>query len=592
MMELGEFRRLFPEYNDRSDEELQRAIQGLTPQQMQEVERRRTAAGGGGGADPLAGAPMLGGPVLSDQDWFRQTFGRDPIADDPTRFDPANPPDDVYRLRQQQDPQGQQAYFASVTGPMRPDTPAMIDPTTPEGRERFPPQNTLGQWGLAALNGASLGLGNNFMDLFGAGDQMRTRLDEFRQVNPGGAALAEGAGGLATAFAPLGMVARGGSLLGQMGRGALAGAAEGGLYGGGNNDQGNFIEGAVPGAGVGGTVGALIPPVARGVARVASPLARSTTPAPAAIPTTAELRAFGHAAYDQARAAGLVVSADAYDDFMLNLLPRLEAEGFDEGLHPRAAAALNRLLSSANMQPRTLDELNILRRVIGGAAQSLEPDERRIASIIRDDLDDWLANLDPKDIVAGDPDAALAALTEARATWRRLRNAETLDQIQEVALNRVGANYTQAGLETALRQQFRALADRIVRDPREAARWTTEEQAAITSIVRGGPLQNALRRLGAFAPRGAISQMFGLAGAAMGNIPMVAASIAGEGARRASSGIASGRVADLNALVRTGANAPALPMDPLLGLMQGMNLYGAPRVTEEYIPRLPLFSTP
>src|SRR6185436_3021267 len=83
---------------------------------------------------------------------------------------------------------------------------------------------------------------------------------------------------------------------------------------------------------------------------------------------------------------------------------------------------------------------------------------------------------------------ALSANDEARALNRRKSNSQLLDVLDERAKNKAGANFTQSGLENALRQEYKALAN----NSRRFNRFTKEQKEAILKVARGGPIQNSL----------------------------------------------------------------------------------------------------
>jgi hypothetical protein len=233
--------------------------------------------------------------------------------------------------------------------------------------------------------------------------------------------------------------------------------------------------------------------------------------------------------------------------------------GLDPTLHPRLTGVLDRLSRSADgTTPQPLQQVELMRRVLNVAGQSTDRDEQRIARIVVDEFDDWMDNLTPADVLAGDPAAAAALLTEARTAWRTLRKADIVEELNQRALNAVGANYSQAGWQTAIRQQFRALAN----DRRRFNQFNDKEKAAILLVVRGGWSENLFRRLGVFAPRGVIST--GLAIGAAATHPLGAAiPIAGEVSRRIATGMGARNFHNLDELVRNGGTAPQRLIPPM-----------------------------
>src|SRR5690606_18202419 len=148
------------------------------------------------------------------------------------------------------------------------------------------------------------------------------------------------------------------------------------------------------------------------------------------------------------------------------------------------------------------------------------PDEARIASIMKDALDDFVQRLRPGDVLAGDPIKGASALKVARDLWARGSKADAIENLIERARNRAG-QFSGSGYENALRTEFRA----FVRNRRNLRGFTADERAALQRVARGGPIENALRYLGKLAPTGIVSAaLSGGAGAAMGG-PVGAAAL-------------------------------------------------------------------
>lgn len=277
---------------------------------------------------------------------------------------------------------------------------------------------------------------------------------------------------------------------------------------------------------------------------------KSTAPSRNTIPTTQELGDMARIAYQRADEAGLAVKPESFKRIVGSIYNEVRKEGLDRTIHPKANAAAERLAEAlSDPNPKTLQQLDTLRRVIKAAASSNEPDERRIASIMIDRVDDYLSNLTAKDVAAGDAAVASNSIMEARSLWARMRKAETIDELFERAQNAVGANYTQAGLATALRQQFRSLAN----NKKRLRGFTKEEQAAIRRVVRGGPVENFLRLVGKMAPRGVVSGGFNLGvGAALGPVAGGTTMLAGELARRGSARMTTKSANKASEIVRRG----------------------------------------
>lgn len=471
------------------------------------------------------------------------------------------------------------------------------DPLAPENRGRFLTAEGPAQV-LRSMGQAPFGLGDEAAGVVGgigglisgegwqAGydrtvEHERDRLEQYGEANPTARALTELLPSLPLMLTPAGWAARGGTTLANVGRGILAGGATGAAYGAGTAEGGFWprLEGAVAGVWPAALVGGALPLVAPAIARNVVPQPQRIT-----APTVDELRAQATAGANRMTASGLVTTPQAYDDFVLDTWDQIRKMGLDPDLHPATNAVLNRLFNESNRAQHSIEDLHILRQLAGDAAGSQLPRDAARGAIIRDRLDDWLDGLTPADIAAGNPDEAVAGLRTLNETWARMRKTETLEALQERAQNAVGANYTSAGLQTALRQQFRALAN----NPRQFNRFTDAEQEAILEVVRGGGWENAFRRLGSFAPRGFFTTMLPL----MAGSPHIwGLTAAGEIARRASTGLANRSVDRLSEMVRRGVSTPAQPvagLPSILGALQAGNQAATPRYVSPLLPPMPI----
>jgi len=138
--------------------------------------------------------------------------------------------------------------------------------------------------------------------------------------------------------------------------------------------------------------------------------------------------------------------------------------------------------------------------VAKNAAASIQSDERRIAGIITNKLDDFVSRLGTPDIVAGDPKAASAAISNARNLWSRAKKSETIEELIDRAKSSM-TQHSASGMENALTVQFRQLA----KNTKKMRAFSQAEQAAIKKVARGEPVVNALRMLGKAAPTGIVS---------------------------------------------------------------------------------------
>lgn len=216
-------------------------------------------------------------------------------------------------------------------------------------------------------------------------------------------------------------------------------------------------------------------------------------------PTVQELKGQAGQQYKFAEDVGAVFKKNSYNQFANKLESTLAKEGLDKSLQPRVFAALERIKDTKNSNV-TLENMEILRRIGQAAGSSIDASERRLASIMVDNLDDFVENAQPSQLAKGSSEA-VRALTDARELWKRAKKTEIIDDLVASAELRAEANYSQSGIENALRRKLVNLAD----NPKKLRAFSKEEQALIKSTAKGGTGQNLLRLIGKLAPTGVVS---------------------------------------------------------------------------------------
>lgn len=400
--------------------------------------------------------------------------------------------------------------------------------------------------GLVTGSDEGKGIGSRISDSYGrAIGKVRADVKQAKERSPVASTIGEIGGGVLSAG---GLAKQGVTLLNpatqgyrqMIGRGAAEGAAYGGVHGAGTGEgvEGRVdqaAKGAAIGAGAGGVFGAA-------GARIANKAAARSAP------TLDELRTATNLAYKEAENANVIIRPDRYQAVVDRLFTRLANEGVDPTLHPGVMAAFKRLedLKGAPVPFQTLD---ILRRVANGAGKNIaNPDERRLARLMVEEIDDLMGNLKPSDVMTGDGAMAGEMIRAGRQLWSRVRKSEALENVIERATNRVGANYTAAGFQTAVRQEIKS----ILNNPRKLRGFSKEEVSMMKGIARGGSTENLLRMVGKFAPRGVVSG--GLMGAATASNPVLGLTAwgASEAARSASAAITKKKLSTLVEAVRRG----------------------------------------
>jgi hypothetical protein len=202
-------------------------------------------------------------------------------------------------------------------------------------------------------------------------------------------------------------------------------------------------------------------------------------------------------AYRNAEKAGVIVSPDSLKAKVPQFEKVLKEEGFVPGLHPQLDTVLGEFQKQIET-PKTLKELDQLRRTLKAPAKFFEnPDQQRITGKLIDEFDDYVKNLSAKDLAieGGKVKTATKELTKARNFYARSRKADEIDELFRRAEIRAGANFTQSGLENALRQELKTLS----LNKKRFSMFSKTEQDAIESAAKGGSIQNILRNIGKYA---------------------------------------------------------------------------------------------
>lgn len=295
-------------------------------------------------------------------------------------------------------------------------------------------------------------------------------------------------------------------------------------------------------------------------------------------PTTQGLKDLSRQAYQQAEGAGVVIAPESFANSVGKIVGTAAKEGIDPTLHPQATAALKRLTDAVQSgRPIAMQELETLRKVVKGAAGSISKDERRIARLMADSIDDYALSLSASDVVAGNADNVGQLLSNARGLWARASKSEVVEGLVERAENRA-SQFSGSGYENALRTEFRNL----IQNPRRLRLFTPTEQQALRRVARGGPVENVLRYFGKLAPTGAVSGAISAgAGAAVGGVPGAIGLPLAAGAARQGATMLTSRNARLAAeLMRRGGPAASVPLSDAVARTAPYALGAAPSLAE------------
>lgn len=218
------------------------------------------------------------------------------------------------------------------------------------------------------------------------------------------------------------------------------------------------------------------------------------------------------AAYKAADAAGVVIKPQSFQQFATDLGTDITKNNVVQAdIHPNALSALSVIQDeAASGVPMTLSRADAVRQAVNGAIEKASgvngsDTDLRMALKVKDGLDKYLDGIGASDVLSGDPTTAVPILKQARALAQQEFKAKQIQQMIDLAHNQASSNYSAAGVEQALRVQFKNLNAQFIKNPSMAAGWTQAERDAIAAVAKGTPGANALRLVGKLAPTGVIS---------------------------------------------------------------------------------------
>lgn len=249
--------------------------------------------------------------------------------------------------------------------------------------------------------------------------------------------------------------------------------------------------------------------------------------------------------YDQLQRSGVQLKTDEFVNAMDDIAKGLRQEGYTPKAFPKVAGAIEELTSTA--QPKDWTELQALRKMIRSGQKSIEPEERRIASILLDDYDNYLMTVPKESIASGDMKNAGQLWSEARNAYSKMKKSEVFeDMLNEAKLDR--SKFTQSGEENSLAKQLRQLA----KNDKKMRLFTKTEQDAIEQAAKGGNVQNMLKFFGRFAPTGVVPVGLSVGTTALAPMIGIPLTIGAAGSRGLATNMRRGSVEDLTNMMRTG----------------------------------------
>jgi hypothetical protein len=252
--------------------------------------------------------------------------------------------------------------------------------------------------------------------------------------------------------------------------------------------------------------------------------------------------------FKTAKESGVELNAKDFSTNMANIGKELRNEGYDPRLYPKLAVALDEMTKAGI--PKDFNELSTLRKFIQSAQKSVDPSEKRLATILKDDFDNYVSNIPASSVISGNKEG-LDAWKKARDTYSRMSKSEVFTDMLEIA-ELEKTQFSASGAENSLSKQLRSLA----KNEKKMRLFTKDEQAAIKQAAKGTNTQNIMRIFGKFAPTSSVSTILPLLATSISGPVGLALTAGSMGARMAATKMRKTDVNQLAAMMRAGKQAP------------------------------------
>ena len=293
-----------------------------------------------------------------------------------------------------------------------------------------------------------------------------------------------------------------------------------------------------------------VQPIVSKVSQVVEPVANRMATAlrkePSVIETapTSEFLAQESTKYfNKAKQSGVELNPEYFGNMMQSVGSDLRELGYDARTMPKVAVALENLQNKEI--PKDFQELSVLRKFIRNAQKSKESDEKMVATRLKNEFDDYIANMPESSIIGGNKQG-LDDWKKARDAYTKLSKSEVFEDMLDKAEIRDSKLSTEQYLHNKLLQ--------LSEDDRRMRLFTPEEQDAIRQAAKGTGMQNFMANAAKYNLRNVSATTMGsLLGLGLaGPVGAIVAPALGAAAKYKATKIRKNDVEKLAAMVRAG----------------------------------------
>lgn len=269
-------------------------------------------------------------------------------------------------------------------------------------------------------------------------------------------------------------------------------------------------------------------------------------------------------AYTAMADAGVAVKPQSALNMVDTMKNSLEDAGYVAQSSPKVGNLLSKFEEIIGTQRVPFTTLEKMRSMATNLKTDADKDTARLAGRMVGTIDDYLASMTGKDVIAGQGkiDEAVKNVMSARKDWRNMSRATVLEDILNKA--EAGALNPTASESELIRQGFIALA----KNKNKFSQFSPDEQAAIRRVASGTPFDKVLTLMGRMNPeRSAFLQAGAGAGAVSGNPYILGAAGLGYTADKLQGYLRNKAATDAVSGILSGTTPTAQPQFPFRGLL-------------------------
>lgn len=220
-----------------------------------------------------------------------------------------------------------------------------------------------------------------------------------------------------------------------------------------------------------------------------------------ALPTTQQIKASATAAYDAIKNARLKAQPWAVEALGSDISNSLDADLIVPNSAPRTYHAIKQMQEAGGDVAQIMAIREKLRKI-----KPSEGTDYAAASHAIDSIDSFVENLQPQQVISGDPKLTAALLDHARSSWKSYKQVDLIEKAADKAERQASRSGTGANEINTTRQRI----DSILNSEKQSRGFSDEAKEQMRRIVLGTWATNKARYASKYAPSGTISTGFSI----------------------------------------------------------------------------------